>query len=35
MAASMSVSDIVVFKKDGKSHAFFVEPIGFVEVPFE
>ena len=34
MAASMSVSDVIVFKKGEVRRAFFVEPIGFLEVPF-
>lgn len=34
MAPSMSVSDVIVFKGEGGTKAFFVEPIGFREIEF-
>ena len=33
LAASVSVGDIIVMQKKGKATAYFVEPIGFSELP--
>ena len=30
---SLSVSDIIVFRKDGEAHAYYVDSFGFKEVP--
>ena len=30
---SMSVSDVIVFHKDGRDNAYFVDSFGFTEVP--
>jgi hypothetical protein len=34
LAASMSVSDVIVFRNGAKTKAFYVEPFGFLEVAF-